>query len=580
MGDYDILVRGGTVIDGTMVPRFRADVGVKDGRVVKVGTRRGATAERVIDAEGSIVAPGYIDIHTHYDAQILWDPYCTISGWHGVTSVVLGNCGFGFAPVPPTLRERAMLMMTRNEAIGFDTMKEGMEWDKHGWETLPDWFAHLRNNVPLGVNATALVPLNPLYAYVMGGIDQAKARRPTADEMREMIRLMYEALDHGACGFSYQRCGVPSTQPDYDGTPMITDTLTDGEIIEFGRALGEYGRGFIEMFDAAPSDHDTVEDFLTSLARASGRPIARNILLASDEKPGHHRRFLEWLNESHEEGLQVFGMGFTVRSPTVLTFKDWSLWDGHRGWNKVMNGSQEARAALMRDESIRAQLRSEMDTGFVGGVNGLGTCGKPAELVINDTGGCAKLGPYLGRSLGDIGAEEGRHIVDVMLDAVLASDFEVEFRGNAYYTSPETTMEVLNNPYVVPGISDGGAHTHFSVQGAYPTDLLEWLVREEGLMTAERAHYGLSRLPAHMCDLGDRGIIREGAPADIVIYDPDTIRRTPSWDTLEKARDLPANEWRLVQRAEGLKYTLVNGAITFEGLNCTGAMPGQLMLQN
>ena len=573
MSDYDILIRGGTVIDGTMIPRFRADVGVKDGRIAKIGTHRSATADRVIDAGGNIVAPGYIDIHTHYDAQILWDPYCSISGWHGVTSVVLGNCGFGFAPVPPDLRERAMLMMTRNEAIGFETMKEGMEWDKYGWETMPQWFEHLKT-IPLGVNATALVPLNPLYAYVMGGIDEAKSRRPTADEKQEMFRLMYEALDHGACGFSYQRCGVPSVQPDYDGTPMITDMLPDAEIIEFGAALGEYGRGFIEMFDAAPSDHDTVEAFMTSLARASGRPIVRNILLASDDHPKRHRAFLDWLNESHEEGLQVFGMGFTVRSPTVLTFEDWSLWDGHPGWNKVMNGTQETRAALMRDEQMRVQLRAEMDTGFVGG---LGTSGKPANLIVNDTGGHPEIDRYLGRAVSAIAQDEDRHIVDVMLDLVLASDFKVEFRGNAYDTSVETTMEVLNNPYVVPGISDGGAHTHFSVQGAYPTDLLEWLVREEGVLSAERAHYGLSRLPAHMCSLGDRGIIREGAPADIVVYDPETIRRTPSWDTLEKLTDMPANEWRLVQRAEGLNYTLVNGTVTFEGLDCTGATPGQLM---
>jgi len=574
MSDYDILVRGGTVIDGTMIPRFRADIGIKDGKVAKIGTRRKASADRIIDAGDNIVAPGYIDIHTHYDAQILWDPYCTISGWHGVTSVVLGNCGFGFAPVPPHLRERAMLMMTRNEAIGFETMKEGMQWDKYGWETMPDWFEHLKR-IPLGVNATALVPLNPLYAYVMGGIDEAKERRPTAQEKQEMVRLMYEALDHGACGFSYQRCGVPSVQPDWDGSPMITDMLPDAEIIEFGKALGEYGRGFIEMFDGAPSDHATVEDFMTSLARASNRPIVRNILLANDEYPKNHRAFLDWLNESHEEGLQVFGMGFTVRSPTVLTFEDWSLWDGFPGWNKVMNGPAEQRAERMRDESMRVQLRREMDTGRVGG---LGTSGKPAELIINDTAGYGELDMYLNRKVSEIAEAEDKHIVDVILDAVLASDFKVEFRGNAYDTSVETTMEVLNNPYVVPGISDGGAHTHFSVQGAYPTDLLEWLVREEGVISAEKAHYGLSRLPAHMCDLGDRGIIREGAPADLVIYNPDTIRRTPSWDTLDKLQDMPANEWRLVQRAEGLNYTLVNGQVTFEGLDCTGATPGELML--
>ncbi len=576
MSDYDTLIRGGTVIDGTMVPGFRADVGIRDGRIAQIGTRRGASADRVIDAGDCIVAPGYIDIHTHYDAQILWDPYCTISGWHGVTSVVLGNCGFGFAPVAPASRERSMLMMTRNEAIAYDTMRQGMEWDRYGWETLPEWLAHIGRR-PKGVNATMLVPLNPLYAYVMGGIDEAKSRRPTDVEMLEMKRLMFEGLDHGCCGFSYQRCGVPSVQPDFDGSPMITDLLPDREIVEFGRWLGEYGRGFIEMFDAAPSDHDTVEAFMTTLARASGRPIVRNILLASDDPNTRfgHRAFLEWLNAAHEEGLQVFGMGFTVRSPTVLTFADWSLWDGQPGWNRVMNGSFESRAALMRDESMREQLRREMDSGRVGG---LGTSGKPAELFVNDVAGREDLQGLVGRQVSEIADAEDRHFVDVLLDVALATDFKAEFRGNAYDTSAATTMEVLNNPYVVPGISDGGAHTHFSVQGAYPTDLLEWLVRDEGLMSAERAHYGLSRLPAHMCGLSDRGVLREGAPADLVAYNPETIRRTPSWDTLDKAYDMPAGEWRLVQRAEGLHVTMVNGVVTFEDSVCTGATPGELLV--
>ena len=574
MSDFDTLIRGGTVIDGTMIPRFKADIGIKDGKIAKIGTRAKATADRVIDASDNIVAPGYIDIHTHYDAQILWDPYCTISGWHGVTSVVLGNCGFGFAPIPPHMRDRAMMMMTRNEAIEFETMKEGMEWDKYGWETLRDWMEHIKR-IPKGVNATMLVPLNPLYAYVMGSVEEAKSRRPTRSEMDQMIALMKEALDAGCCGFSYQRCGVPSVQPDWDGTPMPTDVVPDHELIEFGKALGEYGRGFIEMFDAVPSDHATVEDFMTTLAEASGRPIVRNILLADDEQLDRHRTFIDWLNESHEKGLQVFGMGFTVRSPTILTFEDWSLWDNAPTWHQVMNGNYEDRVALMKDNSVREKLRKEVDMNIVGG---LGTSGLAQKLTVHGSAGFDQLNKYVDRQVTEIAEAEGKHVADVILDISLASEFKAEFVGNAYPTSAELTKEVLDCPYVVPGISDGGAHCHFVVQGAYPTDLLEWMVREEGLITAEQAHYGLSRLPAHMCSLGDRGIIREGAPADIVVYDPDTIRRTPSWDKMEKLYDLPAGGWRRAQRAEGLNYTMVNGVVTFEGLECTGATPGELMV--
>ena len=575
MSDYDILIRNGTVIDGTTIPRFKADVGIKDGKVAKIGGIMGtATGDKEINAEGNIVAPGYIDIHTHYDAQILWDPYCTISGWHGVTSVLLGNCGFGFAPIPPELRDRAMLMMTRNEAISFETMKEGMEWDKYGWETLPDWIDHLKQ-IPKGVNCQTLVPLNPVYSYVMGSVEEAKSRRPTQDEKEQMFAIMHEAMDNGACGFSYQRCGVPSVQPDWDGSPMPTDVIPDHELIEFGRELAKRGEGFIEMFDAAPSDHDTVEDFMTSLAEAADRPIVRNILLANDENPEPHERFLEWLDESHEKGLQVFGMGFTVRSPTIITFEDWSLWDGNREWREVMNGAYEDRVALMKDESKRVALRKEIDTI---GLGVQGTSGPAHKLEVHSTGGYPDLDKYVGKCVADIAEDEGKHLADVLLDVSLASEFKAEFVGDAYVCSPETTAKVLSSPYVVPGISDGGAHTHFSVQGAYPTDLLEWMVRDEGLVTAEQAHYGLSRLPAHMCNLGDRGILREGAPADVVVYDPDTIRRAPAWNELVRLHDMPAGEWRWSQRAEGLNYTMVNGQVTFEGLDCTGATPGEVLL--
>jgi len=466
------------------------------------------------------------------------------------------------------------MMMTRNEAIEFETMKEGMEWDKYGWETLPDWMAHIKR-IPKGVNASMLVPLNPLYAYVMGSVEEAKSRRPTRSEMDQMIALMKEALDAGCCGFSYQRCGVPSVQPDWDGTPMPTDVVPDHELIEFGKALGEYGRGFIEMFDAAPSDHATVEDFMTTLAEASGRPIVRNILLADDENLQRHRTFIDWLNESHEKGLQVFGMGFTVRSPTILTFEDWSLWDNAPNWHEVMNGKYEDRVALMKDSAVRERLRKEVDMNLVGG---LGTSGPAQKLTVHGSAGFGQLDKYVDKKVAEIAEAEGKHVADVILDISLESEFKAEFVGNAYPTSAALTKEVLDCPYDVPGISDGGAHCHFVVQGAYPTDLLEWMVREEGLISAEKAHYGLSRLPAHMCGLGDRGIIREGAPADIVVYDPETIKRTPSWDKMEKLQDLPAGGWRRSQRAEGLNYTMVNGAVTFEGLECTGATPGELML--
>src|SRR5215510_14915782 len=242
MADFDIQIKGGTVVDGTRAPRYRADVWIKDGKVAQIGGRALGFAKRTIDASGLIVAPGFVDLHTHYDAQIRWDPYCTISGWHGVTSVVLGNCGFGFAPVKPDFRERSMLTMTRTEAIPFNSMKEGMTWD---WETIPQYLDSLDRS-PKGVNCIQYMPTASLMTYVMG-LEAAKSRSATEAERLTMKRLLSEGMDAGLCGFSIQRLGPNSAQADYDGSPMVTDTMCDEDILNLGEVLRERGDGFIQI---------------------------------------------------------------------------------------------------------------------------------------------------------------------------------------------------------------------------------------------------------------------------------------------------------------------------------------------
>ena len=217
MAEYDIHIQGGTIVDGTRVPRFRGDVWVKDGKIAKMGGRADGESDRTLNASGRIVAPGFVDLHTHYDAQIRWDPWCTISGWHGVTSVVLGNCGFGFAPVKPEFRERSMLTMTRTEAIPYESMKEGLLplWD---WETIPEYLDSLER-APKGVNVIQYMPTASLMTYVMG-LEKAKAGEPASDaERKQMRQLLNEGMDAGLCGFSIQRLGPDSVQADFDGTP-------------------------------------------------------------------------------------------------------------------------------------------------------------------------------------------------------------------------------------------------------------------------------------------------------------------------------------------------------------------------
>src|SRR5271155_898520 len=232
MAEYDIQIKGGTIVDGTRVPRFQGDLWIKDGKIAQVGGRGNGFAKKVIDADGLVVAPGFVDLHTHYDAQIRWDPYCTISGWHGVTSLVLGNCGFGFAPCKPEFRDRSMLTMTRTEAIPYESMKVGMKWD---WETIPQYLDSL-DRTAKGVNVIQYLPTSSMLTYVMG-LDAAKTPPPTEGERAEMARILDEGMDAGLCGFSIQRLRPNSTQADFDGSPMVTDIMCDEDILNLAEVL-------------------------------------------------------------------------------------------------------------------------------------------------------------------------------------------------------------------------------------------------------------------------------------------------------------------------------------------------------
>ena len=285
MAEYDILIKGGTIVDGTLAPRYTSDVAIKDGKVAKIGGLRGSSAERVLDASGLIVAPGFVDLHTHFEAQIQWDPYCTVSGLHGVTTALTGNCGFGFAPCRPEDRERAMLMMTRNEAIPFDAMKAGMRWD---WVTFPEFLDSL-DRIPKGINIFTYMPLTPLYVWVMG-IDAAKSRRPTEGEMGEMCRLLHEAMDAGACGWSAQALGEASDQRDFDGSPMVTDPMTDEEILTFARVLGERDEGYIQLACLRAGtdgrfDRLATWGFFEQIAAASHGPVIFQTVLVVASDP-------------------------------------------------------------------------------------------------------------------------------------------------------------------------------------------------------------------------------------------------------------------------------------------------------
>ena len=570
MAEFDCAIRGGTVVDGTGAPGFTADLGIRAGRIAEIGRIDAARALRVLDADGLVVAPGCIDLHTHYDAQIQWDPWCTISGWHGVTTVVLGNCGFGFAPVRPADRDRAMLTMSRTEAIGLRAMQQGMLWD---WETIPEWLASLER-IPKGVNCLSYAAILPILYWVMGA-DEAKRRGPTPAEQERIDRILDEALDAGACGWSIQRMGEQTAQSDFDGTPMATDTMREADLLALGRALARRGEGTIEITQVSERRLRDNLAAVERLAEASRRPVLYNVVQAIDAHPDVHRRLVDWLADCHRRGLDVWGQGVSVRQPFHVRLDEWNLFDMAKTWNRALQGTRAEKLRNLRDPDLRRGMLREVEAGEIP----FAVLGGPIEdWVVEEAAGAPELLGLLGRSIGEIARVRGQPPTLCLLDLSLAADLEAGFlTRSASSADPDRVAELLASPHVMAGVSDGGAHAKFAVGGAYTTDLLEWLVRETGRLGVEQAHQKLAWLPARAAGLRDRGALLAGMAADVIVYDPAAIRRAPHWTRTEIARDQPAGEWRRIQRAEGYHWTLVNGELTFEGARCTGATPGRLL---
>lgn len=565
MSEFDTLIKNGTIIDGTRAPRFTGDIAIKDGRIARIdasGSLSANRAAKVIDATGLNVVPGFVDLHTHYDAQIMWDPYLTTSSWHGVTSVAIGNCGFGFAPVKPAERERAMLTMERVEAIPLATMKAGMTWN---WETFPEWLDNLEN-LPKGINMLSFVPIGPLMVYVMG-LEASKTREPTPAELAEMCRLLELSLDAGGCGWSAQRLGdgYTSVQRDYDGTPMSTDTMSDEVCLAFGEILRRRGEGFIQLTQAKA---DFLADlaFSEKLAEVSQRPILWNAVAVNNRHPHQHRRLLEWGRRMQEKGLQIWLQGITTANDMRFTFEDFNLFDGDPAWREVTLGSVAERAKKMRNPEYLAALRHSYDHGsapFVSGPIG----GLFIEHTVKP-----EHKKYEGMTVAELGQMRGEHPIDALMGLVTDENLATVIYIPQFNKDPSYMQELLDAPYVIPGVSDGGAHTKFLNFGRYPTELLTDEVRK-GMISLEEAHYRLSAMPAKCAGFVDRGRLVEGAPADIVIYDYEKLTLLPS----EIVHDLPGNEWRRVERAKGYRHILINGTETFTNDVCTGATPGKLL---
>ncbi len=569
MPTYDTVIKGGTIFDGLQTPRFKGDVAIKDGRIAAIGNVEGSEAAEVVDATGKHVAPGVVDLHTHYDSQLFWDPWCTMSGWHGVTSVVIGNCGFGFAPCRPEDRDRAMLAVSRNEAVPLRTMRAGMPWD---WVTFPEFLESV-DRTPKGVNIMAFVPLAPLYGYV-AGIDHAKAHRVSDEQLEEMCRLVVEGMEAGGCGWSAQISGeVGNVQLDFDGTPMVTDCMTEREVAAFARALRRIGRGAMELTGSL--------DVAAIMARESGRPVIWNALLADGALNQHggaaysHRDALKRLEYYNlEEGLRIYAQALTTNFVSEFTFEDYNLLDTMTVWKDALLGSVEEKRAKLADPDRRQAMKGLDDAR--GGLFGAGYTTREIKVnwISSDTPNAQTIKDlYEGYTIGEIADREGKHPIDAMLDLAVTGNLKVGFATKLLETPPLSMKEIATSAYALPGVSDGGAHTKFVTTARYPTELLSLWVREHQIMSLEEAHWRLSGYPALAAGLKGRGYLREGAPADVIVYDYERLDSGPQ----ERLWDYPGGEMRLVQKATGYERTIVNGVTTFIEGDCTNATPGRLL---
>lgn len=564
---YDLLIKGGTIVDGTQTARYFGDVAVKNGVIERIDQGISeSSARRVIDASGKIVAPGVIDTHTHYDAPLFWDPYGSNSGWHGATTVAIGNCGFGFAPCSRdrVAQDRLMQMMEHTEQIDGKSMRLAMDWD---WESFPDWLNRLRR-LDKGVNVAAFLPLNCLMAYVMG-MDAAKTRAPTATEMDRMKLLLDEAMSAGALGFAFTYQGKTTNHVDFDGTLMPTDAMDPSVAYALAEVLADRGQGCVQINCDKIGVHD-YRSVAEQVARVSGQRVIYNTLAHLDStKEGETvANRLAWLDEMERQGLNIYGQGTAFRFWSEFTPADTNMWDPIVPLRAFSVADRNEKLRLAADEGFRSTLKSEYrpDEMAISG-------GSFESYILVNPLGAEQYAGDVGQSLGDIAQRNQKHVIDVMMDLVGGSGGDVKLR-TATPHDIEPHINIMRHKRAIAGTSDGGAHSKFWAGGYYATDNIMRWSRETNLVELELLHNRSSLLAARALGLHKRGALIEGWAADMYIYDYEKLDYPRAFET---KHDLPGGEWRVDIPSIGIEWTIVNGEPTLEGMTPTGRFPGRIV---
>ncbi|HLX81939.1 MAG TPA: amidohydrolase family protein [Burkholderiales bacterium] len=553
----DLLIRNGLVIDGAGAPARRADVGILNGKIFSIREQLQEKASRVIDASGLAVAPGFIDPHTHYDAQICWDGALTPSSWHGVTSVVMGNCGVGIAPCRPETRGIAMRDLVNVEAIPFEVLDQGITWD---WESFPQFMDAAAARKP-SLNLAFLAPLTPFRHYVMG--EASMERAASAVELNEIKKLLGEAMDAGAFGFSST---LLNQHMGYAGRPLACRNASREELKAYCNALRERCKGSIEiaMTKQIGVMDDPELELLDFMLTESARPITFIAMFDRDD-------ISEAVRTSLRKAAPMIARGARPQtSPLPLTreinMRNPFSFAAFPSWKRVFEDkSKAAQAAVYRDTAFRNQFREELKRPAA-----FGNWGRITVHEVRSS----NLKKWEGQTVAEVALAQGKDGVDAFLDLTVADDLENEFTMTSFNNRVDRMAEILNNPAMLLGLGDGGAHLDMLCDSGYPTYMLGTWVREKKVLTLEEAVRRMTSDPADFFGIKDRGRLQPGLAADIAIFDPATVG---SLGRPERRYDLPGGAKRMVMRSQGIEYTVVNGAVTWENGKLTGAAAGKVL---
>jgi N-acyl-D-aspartate/D-glutamate deacylase len=550
---YDLKITGGTIVDGTGAKRYLGDLGIRDGRIVAMGGAP-AEAQRTIDATGRIVAPGFVDIHTHYDAQVLWDPLVSCSPWHGVTTIVMGNCGFSVAPTRPEHRDLIMRTLENVEGMSVDALRAGLgDW---GFETFPEYLDALDAN-GCAVNMAAMIGHTALRMYVLG--EEATEREATEEEIARQRELVTEALEAGALGFATSRA---NTHVGYEGRPVPSRVATSEEIIEIAQALGDVG-GIMQATQGRGLSHDE----FARIAETTGANVSWTALLASAVGPGSHLKDVEKAHALAERGLPVFPQVAVQPVQFEMSWKAPFIYEGMRVFQPVAQSDIDGRKAYYADRDWREQFKEKAGNG-----------GKIGDRWARTEITWFPPDPSMeGKNVQELADELGQDPVDVMLDMALDADLDMRIVQDVVNHDQDEIDELLHDPTTVIGLSDAGAHASQLCDAKYSTEFLSTFVRERKSFDLEQAVHMLTQRPAQVFGVEDRGTLRDGGWADVVVFDMENVGH----EGKRRVYDLPAGADRLVSDATGIDAVVVNGTIIRQNgedsVSADSALPGKLL---